>query len=266
MQVTTLIDTLYPSFTKSEKKLADFFNSDKAKDCLNMTLDELSCVSGVSESTIVRFFKKCDFKNYRMFMVTLYSEKNNSFTDQREAYNGKNKVLLNAIVEQENKCFEALKKEDYSIIAKELLEAEITFCVGTGYSGYIASLCAYRLSRSSFLSVPVIDNTVSHYPQALAPHTRAVAIVFSTSGETVKVINFMKTFKEKGVFIVLLTAHIHSTAAEFADVILCSPTNNTYVHNCEVNIDSMINQLLLIESIIIKCFDYKSKTQGKEEN
>jgi len=60
---------------------------------------------------------------------------------------------------------------------------------------------------------------------------------------------------EERVYILLLTAHINSTAAQFAGKVLSAPSDQFYVNGKEANIDGIINQIMLIESIIIICCD-----------
>lgn len=255
MNLDTKIKSLYPNFTKSERIIADFFIARPSENFLETTLEDLANIIGVGQSTIIRFFKKCGFTNYRSFMLEF---SNNSYIrklDKRAAYRDVDTALYQSVFEQVKVCFASLKEEDLYNIAHEIIKSSLVICIGIGYSRHVASLCSYRLSRNSILSIPIDESGLKYYPDSLPERTKAMVIAFSTRGESTAVIDAMKKFKEKGLYILLLTAHINSTAAQFADKVLFAPSDQSYVTGKEVNIDGIINQIMLIESIIIKCCD-----------
>ena len=59
MQVIAQTKTLYPSLTKSERKVADFV-LEHGGELVHMTLSELARRIGVGEATVVRFCQKID--------------------------------------------------------------------------------------------------------------------------------------------------------------------------------------------------------------
>ena len=63
----------YPSFSKAEKKVADFIMENPSK-ILPLYITELAQMSGTSEASIVRFSKKLGFKGFQQFKIAIAKE------------------------------------------------------------------------------------------------------------------------------------------------------------------------------------------------
>ncbi|MEY8742740.1 MurR/RpiR family transcriptional regulator [Bacillales bacterium AN1005] len=64
MQTLGIIESYYPSFTKSEKRIADFIIESNSK-VIDLTLSELAVMLNVGEATIVRFCRKMKLKGFQ---------------------------------------------------------------------------------------------------------------------------------------------------------------------------------------------------------
>ncbi|MGB4373907.1 MAG: hypothetical protein WBI86_00095, partial [Defluviitoga tunisiensis] len=64
-KIEALINSRMHSFTKSEKKVADYILNSKKSDITRITISELAANCGVSEATIVRYVKKVGFESFQ---------------------------------------------------------------------------------------------------------------------------------------------------------------------------------------------------------
>ena len=74
MQTIGSIETCYPTFTKSERKVADYILEHRKEGIEHITLAEFSSMLGVGEATIVRFCRKIDLKGFQELKFTLAVE------------------------------------------------------------------------------------------------------------------------------------------------------------------------------------------------
>ena len=72
-QLFSLIRTKYNTLSTSQKIVADYVLANPEKVMLN-TLSEIAEICGVSETTVLRFLHKIDFKSYQLFRINLTQE------------------------------------------------------------------------------------------------------------------------------------------------------------------------------------------------
>ena len=73
MQTLGIIESYYPSFTKSEKRIADFIIESNSK-VIDLTLSELAVMLNVGEATIVRFCRKMKLKGFQEYWQSTMTE------------------------------------------------------------------------------------------------------------------------------------------------------------------------------------------------
>lgn len=70
MKYLTMIDSFYPSLSKTEKKVADYVKSEKDK-IIYQTLQEISQNIQVGEATILRFCYKICFEGFQDLKLSI---------------------------------------------------------------------------------------------------------------------------------------------------------------------------------------------------
>ena len=85
MQTLGIIESYYPSFTKSEKRIADFIIESNSK-VIDLTLSELAVMLNVGEATIVRFCRKMKLKGFQelKFLLAIDDDGKQQETDKHE--------------------------------------------------------------------------------------------------------------------------------------------------------------------------------------
>ena len=76
-QLFSTIRTKYNTLSTSQKVVADYVLANPEKVMLN-TLSEIADICGVSETTVLRFLHKIDFKSYQLFRINLTQELSSS--------------------------------------------------------------------------------------------------------------------------------------------------------------------------------------------
>ena len=72
MEILATLQSLYPTFTKVEKKIADYFMTERdGRYFPNATMEDIANQVGVGQASVVRLVKKCGYSSYRNFMVDL---------------------------------------------------------------------------------------------------------------------------------------------------------------------------------------------------
>jgi DNA-binding MurR/RpiR family transcriptional regulator len=227
--------------TKSDLKFVDYLKNANLNDLMYQSITELSEMCGVGEATILRFCRKIGLKGYQEFKLVLAQELAVKNTGNDEGLAGKiAENMISAIMETKNIIDIDTVKE-----AVTLLESSKNkFLFGLGHSGMAAAEAKNRLIRIGFH----VDAVTDPHFMAIITSTLTkddVIVLISISGSTKDIIEVAKLAKENGVKIIVLTSHVKSPVAKFADVILYSVRKEGPLEGG--SLVSKISQLYLID-------------------
>lgn len=222
MKHVSLIETFYPSFSKQEKKVADYVIKEKKQVCF-MSLSEITKKINVSESTIVRFVKKLGFKGFIEFKLEVANEISNLQNYISEDYIDN---ISSNIFETINKTKELIDKNDVEKVVEYINNSKRMFIFGIGASGVAALEMQNRFMRYGKIGHSVNDGHFQVMYSSVAT-SEDVIIVLSLSGETADLIYPLTIAKEKGAKIILITNYILSTLSKLSDVTLLTSGKET---------------------------------------
>ncbi|MBL4765192.1 MAG: MurR/RpiR family transcriptional regulator [Colwellia sp.] len=233
MSTFTKIKAIKDSLSHSETKLADFIlNSPNT--IRELSSQELANVAGVSQSSVVKFTQKLDYKGYPTFKLAvidalnseaLSGEKNNehlhgkiTLSDSLEQLATK---LLSSKVSVLNET-KNLNEERYIEQAVSLIKSakRILIC-GLGGSALVGYDFSYKLQKIGFSA---IANADSHAQLALAATYSKGDLVFaiSESGKTHEIVQICQQAKQNGASIISLTKYGKTQVSSLADIKLYS--------------------------------------------
>ena len=250
-----LIMDIYPSLTKSQKKVADYIISDIDK-VLYMSVLELKEKTGTSEPTIFRFCKALGYKSFRDFKISMAEIKHlndDYYVDLRDtkklpdAYSIINKVLT---IEREciNITLKNLDYEKLNTVAEMLMKSnKIGFC-GMSTSGIV---CLDAMTKFSRIGKSVWAFTDFHFSVLTVSSfdERDLIIGISHSGKTNDTCKLMKIGKDNGAKTVGITAYSEEKISQYSDIILKTYTReNPYLR---VALTSRVSQLALIDALFL---------------
>lgn len=255
--VFSLIRTKYNTLSETQKSVADYVLANPQKVIL-FTLHELSEACGISETSIIRFLHKVDYKSYQVFRVHIAKEISRNGEDSGQDIMGeiteddstaavKEKVLQH-IVRSVKDSNETIDPSSIDKLIGYITSARKIVWVGMGSSAAITKDGFHKLMKvgidSFYFSDPHLINVVA---SQLTPQD--LLIVVSHSGESREVLDAIHFAKSNGAKIASITSYQRSNAAMMSDCVILSSSLETKYRSDAMT--SRIIQLAIIDIIYI---------------
>ncbi len=261
--IFTILKTNYNTFTKSEKRLADYVLK-KRESIVSMSITELAQESKVAESSVSRFCKRLDLKGYQEFKIAIAQSTHGDEKDStRELgieilFHDELEVMASKV---KNTNISALD-ETYNLINYDELERAVDAMIASSrvrFFGVGSSLITAMEGQNKFLRIMNKSEVAfdSHL-QAMAAsmmNDQEVAIVISYSGQTKDAIEVAKIAKKAGALVVAITRFNKSPLTAYSDIILLCGANEGPLQGGSLS--AKISQLYLLD---IMYFEYFKKT------
>ena len=259
-QLFSLIRTKYNTLSTSQKVVADYVLTNPEKVMLN-TLSEIADICGVSETTVLRFLHKIDFKSYQLFRINLTQElsSNDSISTTYEdvKFGDSIETIIEKVVLSTSSAIQDTKElVDYTVIEKlidKIILARKIVIIGVGASGAIATDFFHKLLK---LGIEAVFSNDAHMINMLSMNMSKedLMIVFSHSGESREVLDAVTIAKEREASTCGITSYENYTLSRNCDLLVCSSSVETSLRS-----DAMISriiQMVIIDiiyvSIIVK--------------
>jgi DNA-binding MurR/RpiR family transcriptional regulator len=251
MNLFATIQSLYPTFTKSEKKISDYLLSSDRKEFtfMHLTLEDFATEVGVGQATVIRYIRKCGYNTYRQFFLDFYEASRELRVSSRLSQKQSGNTLLSDIIVQLNACQAAIREETLSDIFEHIKESALIVCTGLGSSSHAAALTAARLRAENILAVSAPYREIGFHGRIMHDNPNTILMAFSISGETPELIDEIKKYKELDAYIIAFTGHTQSTLAKLSDAVLYTASQlipGTYPRD----LHSVISQLYVAETIV----------------
>ncbi|RLL82365.1 hypothetical protein CN13_02835 [Petrotoga sp. HKA.pet.4.5] len=226
-KIQAFLNSRMPTFTKSEKKVAEYILNSKKEDITRITITELATKCGTSEATIARFVKKAGFETFQDFKLTLALDNNEDiFEEEKDITIFKNdspqeilrKVKLGSLKSIESTT-SILDINNFLQAANFIRSAKRIEIYGVGSSSAVAKILQYKLTRLGFPSYALEDP----HMQAISAATLNfgdLAIGISQSGSTKDTVDSLNVAKKHGATTISLTEHANSPITKSSDVVL----------------------------------------------
>lgn len=227
------IGSEYYTFTAAEKRLADYILS--AQDCISrMSISELANACSVADATVSRFCRRLGYKSYPDFKIAIANASAHRLEDnplsgeitREDTLEAISQKLLNANTVAMTQTLEVLNLEAVAQAASILRNSTTVLCMGQGGSMLIASEAAHLFSTISGKFRPVSDSHMQAMAAAMMEPTDTI-LFYSYSGSTLAMLDTLKTAKERGSKVILVTRFPNSPGAALADIVLqCGANEN----------------------------------------
>ncbi|MFC3885454.1 MurR/RpiR family transcriptional regulator [Bacillus songklensis] len=255
-QCMTRIQSFYPEFSETEKKIANYILQFPEK-MIHQPITQVAEDIGVATSTIFRFCRKMGFKGYQAMKIVLASE---IASPIREMVQEK---IQEKIQEQDNeraiteKIFhtsirtfkDTIQTMDFSLIkkaVKTILNAERVEFYGTGSSGIVALDAHHKFIGSGISTVAYTDLYLQQRAASQLTE-KDVAVIISDSGASAETLSVLDAAKEAGAKTIVITNLARSPLNKKADILLRTVTSG--IENRSEDVFSRIVQLSLIDAI-----------------
>lgn len=227
------IGSEYYTFTAAEKRLADYILS--AQDCISrMSISELADACTVANATVTRFCRRLGYKGYPDFKLAIANASVHRLEDnplsgeitQEDTLEVISQKLLNASTTAMTQTLEVLNLKAVEQAASVLRQSSTVLCMGQGGSMLIASEAAHLFSTISGKFHPVSDSHMQAMAAVMLGSQDAI-LFYSYSGSTLAMLDTLKTAKERGCQVILVTRFPNSPGAALADIVLqCGANEN----------------------------------------
>ena len=226
----------YYQLTAAEKRIADSIFS-HGPDAQNMSISQLAEDCGVAEATLSRFCRRLGYANYgefrRAIAATVAADRTaGAAAPLHGAVNSEEPVrdmaakLAAADISAIEETKTLLQEETIQAAADLLAAANTVLCMGQGGSMVVAQEAANIFGTVFPNFFPVSDN---HTQVIRAAHLteRDVILYCSYSGATNDLMDVLRTARQRGAKVILLTRYPSSPGAAEADIVLrCGTTES----------------------------------------
>jgi len=259
-----LINNLYASLSKSEKKVAEYIQ-EHMDEVVLLSLQGVAKKCNTSDPTVLRFCRSLGYNGFSDFKVSLVPEllRNGKkayidLNNQGEPKNIKETFKQNLMIQTDSTLDNSDIKE-LSKIARKIFSASKVVVIGLGGSAGVAQIFCDSLGSLGIFSTYFNDRSViQHISTILKP--KDILIGISHSGETEEVVEAIKKAKSIKATTVGITNSAHSSLANITEIKLITgvPANMMGSYSCQAR----ISQLVILELIlneISKLFIRKNK-------
>ncbi len=229
----SVIRGYYPSFTPSEKKVADFFLEDKPG-ILRMTLADVAAECGISDASVLRFCRSMGYKRWLEFKIDLTrslhrpSEQLLDEVKEDDPPGVLAKKIFQCSIQALTDTIAVIDEANFAKAITMISQAERTLIVGVGTSGPIAQEMFNRFFRLGIDCRVQTDSYLQVMETALLS-SRDVVIVISQTGDSTDPIRTIALAKQKGCSVIVITGNSGSKLTKYADVVLLSVSHESRI-------------------------------------
>ena len=248
-----MIESNMSTFSKGQKRIANYIlqNSDKAA---FMTASKLGKLSGVSESTVVRFASELGYDGYPSMQRALQEMIRSRLTStQRIQAAGdllSGQDLLSAVVQSDMDKLRMMvgeaDRKEFDRVVDKIMEARHIYILGVRSSSYVAGYLNFYM-HLLFENVTLVQSNAAGeiFEQLLRVGPGDVMIAISFPRYSNVTMNTVKFAQDRGATIVAITDNMLSPVYQLSDAALLAP--------CEMIsfVDSMVAPLSLVNALLI---------------
>ncbi len=247
------IEAKYKSFSKGQKKLADYIQSNYDKAAF-LTAAKMGEEVGVSESTVVRFATALGYAGYPEFQKALgevVRMKLNSIQRMEVTYGriSRGEILASVLqsdIDKIKQTMQTLDHENFDMAVDTILNARKIYIVGIRSCAPLANFLAFYLNMVRDNVIPVSTNSASEIFEQLIRIGEEDAIIGISfprySMRTLKALEFASNRKAK---VITLTDSIHSPMTIYSSCNLIARSDMASI------VDSLVAPLSVINALVV---------------
>jgi DNA-binding MurR/RpiR family transcriptional regulator len=194
---------------------------DNPERVVRSSLAELAVLAQSGEASVVRFCKHLGYTGYRDLKIALTAELASQRTVRlkRVSHEGGLATLANRLGRAIENTAQELDPGLLLRVAGQLKASRRIDIFGSGVSGIVAEMVAYRLMRVGLIAQAFQDATLAHEVITRIDNS-CVAIGISELGLTPDTVRFLSGARAAGAFTVAITGRVSSPLTQNADAVL----------------------------------------------
>lgn len=222
----TRITAYYDSLSASEKKVADYIQENYTK-VIKMSLSDVAFNTGVSDATVVRFFRVLGYKRWVEFIVSLSRSIPMSSELIYEAISSTDtpgvvaEKVLNGAIHAVQATMEVLNHQAMEKCVEYIDSAKTTLIVAVGNSSPTAEELYNQLFRIGVNCSLMTDAYLQIMRSSLLTKDDVVCVISQSGGSQIP-LRAAKIAKAKGCKVIAITGDTTSPLADLADCVLVS--------------------------------------------
>jgi len=250
------ISSVYPSLNDAERKVADLIQGspDMAK---GLSITRLSELSGVSQTTVVRFCRAIGFEGYSDFKLALVEDMGANLralpldhgdVEEDDSTGTLVQKVLSMDMQAIANTMSTLDTAELDRAIDALTKAKVVALVGVGASLSVTMDVYFRLLRCGIHSRMSVDSHMQAVNSGLLEPGDAL-IAVSYSGETADVLDSVDLARDVGATTICITNFPRSTLARQCDICLAASTTRTrWIHD---SISARLAQLAIVDVLCV---------------
>jgi DNA-binding MurR/RpiR family transcriptional regulator len=220
------------NLSPSEEKVFNYLLENALTDTF-LSVTDLAEKAGVSEATVIRFCQKIGFSGFLEFKKAFLQDRLQTRTEPSPyskitAADEPDIILQKVFAILEDSLRRSSERIDKSAFAKAvewLADADIMELYAHGGSGHIAQNVAIQYQRQGLRCVVYTDPLV-HAMAIQRTRPEDVVVGISHTGETLSVVEAIKTGRKRGLRTIAVTNFPQSALAQSAEVVILTATND----------------------------------------
>lgn len=234
------VESIYPSFTKSEKKIADYVEKFGEK-VVFMSLKDLSDEARVGEATVVRFYKKIGYSGFQDMKLDLVKEDFNGKYDKSENFIEEIATNYRSIIDSTISFLDLGKIKTF---VDKIKQSKNIFIYGVGASGIAAKEAEASFFRAGLTTKAITDSHFQAMNSSIIKKGTMI-IAYSLSGTTKDIYDSLKIGYENGAYIVVITNYPKSPVGELADLVFTTAKKESLLEGGSLG--AKMSQLLITD-------------------
>ncbi len=247
------IEKLSPSFSKGQRAIGNYILSSYDKAAF-MTAARLGEVTGVSESTVVRFAMILGFDGYpelqaalqELIRIRLTAVQRMEITNDRIGEGDVLESVLNSDMAKIRSTLETISRRDFYAAADAVMKARRIYIIGMRSSASLASFLFFNF-RFMFDNVTLVQTTSGSeiFEQLLRVSKEDAVVAISFPRYSKRIINAVEYAQMQGAHVIAITDSAFSPIAAYADSGLYAKSDMASF------VDSLVAPLSIIDALIV---------------
>lgn len=246
--IKSKIISLYPTLTRSEKKIADYI-LDNELNCDKLTSYDLATEVNVSQPTIIRFSQKLGFSSFNFLAKSLVKDNSeNSEITRADNVKTVNEKIAQQYINIINITNDINAQTDIDTATEYIKNAKIRVVFGVGTSALMCNLLCRKLNKIGFYTMPI--NGTHIQKSVIANLTKDDVVIFiSQSGETAETTEAAMITKKLGIKTICITTATKNRLSSLCDISIKTTGMND---NIEISPTTLkVSQMFAIDMLFL---------------
>ena len=253
MDILDKITQARPTFSKGQKRIADFITSHTDKAAF-MTAAKMGATVGVSESTVVRFAYELGFGGYpelsralqQVIKTQLTSVQRIAVTQDRIGDGDVLDKVLSFDIDKIRHTLEEISKEDFDRAVDAIAQARTIYVIGDRSAGCLAKFIDYYFGLM-FSNVRLVHTSSSSelYEQLVRINREDVLIGISFPRYSTLTVKACRFAADAGAKVIAITDGAGSPLSKAAEILLAARSDMTSF------VDSLVAPFSVVNALIV---------------